>query len=184
MSKQFKDIVKFTLVFSTMGAGFYASYKYFQKSTISKEIQINDEYIFHNCKQYDAIQTCYRKNIARALENAHPSDLPIVLNYLRELQENDLRTTNDHEKIAKYNLLYKENVFIFFDYIKNYSISRNTLNFLDIFEYPYFIDLTTKEVINIISNFQEETFQFSEDQYRERNNLINNKVVAFKESVK
>lgn len=162
MIRQFKDILKFILVFSFLTAIFIPSYLYFFPSDTEKDINnFYVEKIDSICtnEELKTYQECLRPTIAKFLINSRPLDLSLVLNKIEEIYYHDLQTTNNHLKIAIIKLHYIENIALFIDYFRSFSIERNKITFFDIIFIPYVQNDIRKSLIHkkeeiLIFNFK------------------------------
>lgn len=136
MTSQFKDISKFVVVFATMSAIFIPSYLHYFPSESRKLI---DGYLENKINQQCPLsqQECFKKTLSIALTEARAMDLEPILEKIEEVYQLDIHTTNDKIQKSIF-LLYKlENIVIFINYFKNFTINRNSITFIDILFVPY-----------------------------------------------
>ncbi|MFG1483190.1 hypothetical protein ABMA79_00860 [Halobacteriovorax sp. HFRX-2_2] len=128
-----KDFIKFIVVFVVFLGVTIPTYLFLVPSVAQERINKID---YDKCIQQDKqteYQSCLRRDITQIISVARPIDVTTIEEFIYSLYERDLKnsSTNEEQSIAA--LLYLENMAIYFNSMREISIARNNITFLDVF---------------------------------------------------
>ncbi|MGI4993844.1 hypothetical protein ACRXCV_14485 [Halobacteriovorax sp. GFR7] len=128
-----RDFIKFIVVFVVFLGVTIPTYLFLVPSEAQGRI---DKIAYDKCIQQDRqteYQSCLRRDITQIISVARPIDVNTIEEFIYSLYERDLKnsSTNEDQSIAA--LLYLENMAIYFNSMREITIARNNITFLDIF---------------------------------------------------
>ncbi|EPZ52072.1 hypothetical protein M902_2055 [Bacteriovorax sp. BAL6_X] len=128
-----RDFIKFIVVFVVFLGITIPTYLFIVPSVAQERINKID---YDKCIQQDKqteYQSCLRRDIIQIISVARPIDVTTIEEFIYSLYERDLKNSSSNEEQSIAALLYLENMAIYFNNMREISIARNNITFLDVF---------------------------------------------------